>query len=149
MTTYHSKDSLYKKFEKFFKNILPAPFTIAVILTLFTLILALFITEPKSKEIHFIQLLQFWEKGFWNSPLLVFAIQMMLMLLLGHTLALSKPIERIISKVVKYCNNTANAAAIITLLSILVSLFNWSLGLIFGAIFARKVGEYASKKKVN
>jgi len=140
--------SIAKKFEKVFKVLLPAPFTIAVLLTFLTLILALIITEPKAEENHFLQLLSFWEQGIWNSPLLVFAIQMMLMLVLGHTLALSKPINKIISKGVQYCNNTANAAAIITFFTILVSLFNWGLGLIFGAIFARKVGEHASTKNI-
>ena len=140
--------SIVKKFEKVFKELLPVPFTIAVLLTFFTFILALIITEPKAEENHFLQLLSYWEEGMWHSPLLVFAIQMMLMLVLGHTLALSKPINNIISKGVQYCNNTANAAAIITFFTILVSLFNWGLGLIFGAIFARKVGEYASNKSI-
>src|SRR5690606_18651886 len=36
---------------------------------------------------------------------------------------------------------------LVTLLTVLVSLFNWGLGLIFGAIFARKVGEYAQKQQ--
>lgn len=140
--------SFAKKFEKVFKSILPAPFTIAVILTLFTFLLALVITEPKAEESHILQLLSFWEQGIWNSPLLVFAIQMMLMLVLGHTLALSQPISNLISKGTKYCNNTANAASIITFFTLLVSFFNWGLGLIFGAIFARKVGEYASEKGI-
>ena len=140
--------SITKKFEKGFKVLLPAPFTIAVLLTFFTFLLALIITEPKSEKNHLLQILSFWEQGIWHSPLLVFAIQMMLMLVLGHTLALSKPINIIISKGVKRCNNTENAAAIITFSTILVSLFNWGLGLIFGAIFARKVGEHASKKNI-
>ena len=140
--------SIAKKFEQIFKGLLPAPFTIAVLLTFFTFVLALIITDVKPEENHFLELLSFWEKGIWHSPLLVFAMQMMLMLVLGHTLALSSPINNIISKGVQYCTNTANAAAIITFLTILVSLFNWGLGLIFGAIFARKVGEYASIKKI-
>jgi len=140
--------SIPQRFEKVIKGLLPAPFTIAVLLTFCTFILALVITEPKTEGNHFIQILSSWEEGIWNSPLLVFAMQMMLMLVLGHTLALSAPISKIISKGVKYCNNTANAAAIITFFSILVSLFNWGLGLIFGAIFARKVGEHASTKKI-
>ena len=139
---------LAKKFEKIFKVLMPAPFTIAVILTLFTVVLALIITEPKEPTNHLLMILSFWEQGIWNSPLLVFAIQMMLMLVLGHTLALSKPIENIISKIVKYCKDTATSAALITFFTILVSLINWGLGLIFGAIFARKVGEYASTKKI-
>ena len=98
--------------------------------------------------LHIVELLSYWEKGIWNSPLLVFAMQMMLMLVLGHTLALSNPISKIISKGVRYCTNTANSAAIITFFTILVSLFNWGLGLIFGAIFARKAGEHASKNNI-
>ena len=130
------------------KSILPAPFTIAVLLTFLTIILALFVTEPKQKGSYFLQILSFWEQGIWNSKLLEFAIQMMLMLVLGHTLALSRPINNLIFKVIKYCSNTATAAAIITFSTILVSFFNWGLGLVFGAIFARKVGEYASRNNI-
>jgi len=140
--------NLASRFEKLFKSVLPTPFTIAVLLTFFTFILALFITEPIAEESHVLQLLSFWEQGVWHSPLLVFALQMMLMLVLGHTLALSKPISNLISKGTRYCKNTANAAAIITFFTLLVSFFNWGLGLIFGAIFARKVGEHASTKGI-
>ena len=100
------------RFEKVFKSVLPTPFTIAVILTFFTFLLALFLTHSEVGENHILQLLTFWEQGVWHPPLLVFAIQMMLMLVLGHALALSKPISKIIEIGTKYCNNTANAAAI-------------------------------------
>ncbi len=140
--------SIAKKFERFFKGFLPAPFTIAILLTFITFILALLTTKPKSEGSHLLQLLQFWEQGVWHSPLLVFSMQMMLMLVLGHTLALSKPINILIKKGIKHCNNTAKSAAIITFFTLLVSFFNWGLGLIFGAIFARKVGEQASKKGI-
>ena len=79
---------------------------------------------------------------------MVFAMQMMLMLVLGHTLALTKPVNYIISIAVKKCNNTANATALVTLLTVMVGLFNWGLGLIFGAIFARKVAEHATKQNL-
>ncbi|MAW20864.1 MAG: short-chain fatty acid transporter [Flavobacteriales bacterium] len=140
--------SFANRFERLFKSVLPTPFTIAVLLTLLTFILALFITEPKTEGNYVLQLLQFWEQGIWHSPLLVFAMQMMLMLVIGHTLALSKPISNLISKGTKYCTNTANAAAIITFFTLIVAFFNWGLGLIFGAIFARKVGEHASEKGI-
>jgi short-chain fatty acids transporter len=129
--------------------LLPAPFTIAVLLTFFTFILALIITDPKAEESHILQLLSYWEEGVWHPPLLVFAIQMMLMLVLGHVLALTKPINSLIEKGTSFCNNTANAAAIVTFFTLLVSFFNWGLGLIFGAIFARKVGEHASKNNIS
>ena len=137
--------SFSNKFANLFKALLPAPFTIAVLLTGLTFLLAWALTQPQQESWHFIELLEYWEKGLWDTPLLVFALQMMLMLVLGHVLALTKPINKLIEKASVYCNTTANAAAIVTLLTLMVSFFNWGLGLIFGAIFARKVGEQAVK----
>lgn len=130
---------------RIFKALLPAPFTIAVILSFVTFLLAYFFSP---KEATPIQLLSYWEEGLWNSPLLVFAVQMMLMLVLGHVLALSKTISNYIDKASRLCTNTSSAAAWVTLLTLIVSFFNWGLGLVFGAIFARKVGEYASKNNI-
>ena len=142
--------SFTAKYTKVFKYILPAPFTIAVSLTVITFIIAFFTTRPDSESIsgYSIQILKYWEGGLWSSGLLVFAMQMMLMLVLGHVLALTKPVNSIINLAVKSCNNTAKAAALVTLLTVIVSLFNWGLGLIFGAIFARKVAEHATQLKL-
>ena len=130
-------------------NLLPTPFSIAVLLTFITFILALFLAEPTIKGNHLIELLSSWEKGLWNPPLLVFALQMMLMLVIGHVVALSEPIDSLIQKITIYCTNTARSAAIITFFTVLIALFNWGLGLIFGAIFARKVGDHAIKNKLS
>lgn len=138
--------SISNKFGDFIKNNLPAPFTIAVILSFITFLLAYFIAEEQSNS--FFKILTFWEKGLWDNQLMVFAMQMMLMLVLGHCLALSNPVEKIINRVTSICNNTSTAAALVTLSTLIVSLFNWGLGLIFGAIFARKVGEHASKNNI-
>ena len=140
--------SFSKKFEKVFKSVFPSPFTIAVLLTFLTFFLAIIFTENSEKGSHFFNLLSYWENGIWNNKLLVFAFQMMLMLVLGHALALTKSVNYLIKKITRYCNNTANAAAIISFFTIIISLFNWGLGLIFGAIFARKVGEHASRKNI-
>ncbi len=143
--------SFSDKYTKTFKYLLPTPFTIAVVLTLLTFFIVLFTTKPMNSGFtaYSYEVLQFWEKGFWDNGLLVFAIQMMLMLVLGHILALTKPFNNLILMVVKHCTTTAKAAFLVTLLTVLVSLFNWGLGLIFGAIFARKVGEYAQKQQLS
>ena len=135
------------RIEKTFKKLLPTPFTIAVLLTFLSILLALIFTGDKSLGLftRSLFIIEYWEQGLWNSSLLVFAMQMMLMLVLGHVLALSKPVNRGIEHMTAYCNTTANAAFWVCLLSLLVSLFNWGLGLIFGAIFARKVAENAQK----
>ena len=140
--------SLSEYLTKVFRFILPSPFTIAIILTFITFILALLLTRSSDESYHLINLISYWEKGIWNSNLLVFAFQMMMMLVLGHALALTRSVTSLIEKVTFYCSNTARAAAIVTMLTLIVSLFNWGLGLIFGAIFARKVGEYASQKNI-
>ena len=135
------------KIERLFKNYLPSPFTIAVLLTFVAFTLALFLTNNSATGLKSLslELLNQWESGLWNTSLLVFAFQMMLMLVLGHTLALSCPIDRLTSSMTNYCNTTSNAAFWVCLLTLCVSLFNWGLCLIFGAIFARKVAENAQK----
>lgn len=133
---------------RFFRHYLPAPFTLAVLLTLLSLLLALVFTSPAPdrKDPYFFQLLGFWQDGFWG--LLKFAMQMMLMLVLGHVLALSKPFNALISRSLFFCRDTATAALTVTLLTCFMALFNWGLGLIFGAVFARKVGEYAADRLI-
>lgn len=135
--------------EKIFRYLLPSPFTIAILLTLVTFVLAAVLTTSDAHGLDRVaELFGFWEKGLWNEPLLVFAVQMMLMLVLGHVLALTKVVDGFISMVTNYCTTTANSAAIVTFLTICVSLFNWGLGLVFGAILARKVGEHAGRKNL-
>lgn len=96
-----------------------------------------------------VQLLDFWYKELWGQGGLAFAIQMMLMLLLGYVLALSRPINSLLNKITPLCSSNAKAALYVTFFTIAVSLFNWGLGLIFGAVFARKVGEHAKANGIN
>lgn len=133
-------DNLYLRFVR---NVLPSPFSIAVILTLLTFLLALaFTSRPENAGSAYpLVILEYWETGFWE--LLTFTMQMALILVLGHTLALTPLFNAIISAFTKYCNNTASAALWISLLTITVSFANWGLCLVFGAIFARKVAEKA------
>lgn len=143
--------SLSEKYSKLFRSTIPNPFSIALILTALTLILALLLQTPidESYFSYSKELLRYWEKGLWSDGGLIFTVQMMLMLVLGHVIAISKPIDWLISKITKYCLNNASAAIITTFFTILVSLFNWGLGLIFGAILARKIGEHAQKNNIN
>lgn len=142
--------SFSKTFIKAARAVLPSPFTIAIGLTFITLILALFITKPIDvSTISYIPTLgNYWFEGMFTSGLLAFTVQMMLILVLGHIIALSKPINFVINSFLRLCKDTATAAAIITFLTILIALFNWGLGLVFGAIMARKIGEYAQQNGI-
>ena len=84
--------------ESIFKKIFPSPFTIAVLLNFLSVLLAIIYTGDKDLGYlsQSLTVIEYWEQGLWNAPLMVFAIQMMLMLVLGHVLALSQPINKAI-----------------------------------------------------
>lgn len=133
---------------KFVRSFLPSPFTIAVLLTAVTFGLAWLLTEPQQEgTFHGMEILRYWQQGFWE--LLAFTMQMVLILILGHTLALSGFFSKVIDRLSSYCNNTANAAFIISFVSIGVSFINWGLCLIVGAVFARKVAERAKLNDIS
>ncbi len=135
--------SFIKLYARWFKKILPSPFSIAVLLTVSVVILTTFISQ---KSIGLLML--DWQAGLWESSLLTFAFQMMLMLVLGHTLALSSFFDRVVAKLVVPISTSAQAAAVVTFTTILVAFINWGLALIFGALLARKVGEHFSRKNM-
>ena len=139
--------SFASRFERLFKQLLPSPFSIALLLTLLTFLLALVFTKPAAAGVgdYAFDLLGYWKTGLWNGPLIIFAMQMMLMLVLGHVLAISPPAEKLINRLTGLVSNTASAAATVAFFTMLVAFFNWGLGLIFGAIFARKIAESAVK----
>ncbi len=137
--------SLTRSIELLFRRFLPSPFVIAVLLTLITMGLALFQGTFQEYDTPWEGVLRSWEHGLWNRGLLVFAYQMMLILVLGHVLVLSKPMERLILKLTSMARDGASAAMLVVASTMLVSFFNWGLGLIFGAILARKVGEHSQK----
>ncbi|CAN5366853.1 short-chain fatty acid transporter [soil metagenome] len=126
---------------------LPGPFVIALILTLITFVAAMVLTgDGIAKTAYALGVLGFWEKGFWE--LLEFTLQMVLILVLGHTLALTPAASAVIGRIVRHCTSNARSAYIVTLFTIVAGLLNWGLGLMFGAILARKVAEHARKHRI-
>jgi len=116
----------------------PSPLAIALGLTAVTAVAALVLgADPETVATS-------WREGLWNRPLLVFAFQAAFMLVLGHALALTPAVDRIIGKAVKFAGTTnARSAATVAVVACLAGWINWGLGLIVGAVLARKVGERA------
>ena len=118
-----------KQFISIFKRILPSPFTIAILLTVLTVLLAMFLTRPaeSSHGEYLIYLFSSWEEGLWDDSAggLYFAFQMMLILVLGHVLALTKPVDNIIQALLHYCKSTASSVFVVAIGSIIMGLFNW------------------------
>ncbi len=136
--------------ENIFKKLVPAPFTLAVLLTILTLAIALVFTGS-GESTSAGNVLRYWQSGMWDPSLLVFAVQMMLILVLGHVLVLSGPVSHITSILTGVVKGNASAVIIVSVSTMLVAFFNWGLGLIFGAIMARKVAEAARDRgfKIN
>lgn len=131
--------------ESGFRKFIPSPFTLAVLLTLFTMLLAFSFTgEPGVAGA--IKILHYWQSGMWDPALLVFAVQMMLILVLGHILVLSEPIAKLTSRLTSVVTGNAGAVLVVSISTMIVAFFNWGLGLIFGAIMARKVAEVAKER---
>lgn len=76
---------------------------------------------------------------------MAFTVQMMLMLVLGHALALSAPVHRLIDQLARQAHTNTRAALWVAGATMAMSLLNWGLGLVFGALLARKVAEAARK----
>jgi short-chain fatty acids transporter len=130
-----------------FQKILPSPFALAIILTLLSFVLALSFTQnPNPNNSYLISVLGFWQKGFWE--LLTFAMQMMLMLVLGNVLALTPAFKRLISTVVKYAHNTSTAVVLVSLISITLAYLNWGLSLILSALLAQQIGAKAKELNI-
>lgn len=130
------------------QRLLPMPFTIAVILTLLTMLLAILVvpaSEDEQSRGAVMDVLLAWKTGLWNSGGMVFTMQMILILVLGHVLALARPVQWLIDRGLRWCTDTSRSAATVALLTIVMAYLNWGLGLVFGAIFARKVGEQARR----
>ena len=128
----------------FFQRFFPSPFVIAVILSAVVFCAAWFFG---SADLSFGETSLAWYNGIWNSGGMVFLVQMMLMLVLGHVLALSAPVERLLNQLLLFANSSAKAIWLVCLISLITCWINWGLGLIVSAVLARKVGEAFSRDK--
>ncbi len=143
---------MLNSYNRFFEKYFPSPLSIALILTVCSFVFAFVFTESQTTITHrFIELSDYWFGGLFKSSLLEFTMHMMLILVLGHIIALSKPAKKVIAWALQYCTDTSSSVLIVSLSTILISLFNWGFGLIFGAIFAREIGLKFAKsgKKLN
>jgi short-chain fatty acids transporter len=106
---------------------------IALTLTIVAAFFALFVSEP-------LQVVSAWSDGLWNPKLMRFGFQSMFMLVLGHVLALSKPVRAFLDAVVDVAVKTPKySAAYVALLAMTLGWLNWGLGLVAGALVAKAV----------
>ncbi|MCF6171010.1 MAG: TIGR00366 family protein [Bacteroidales bacterium] len=124
------------------KSLIPTPLVLAIILSFVVYFLALVFTTPVDGKVWYpLELLNFYQKGFWD--LLAFAMQMMLILVLGNVLALTPVFQRLIKLILSRVRSGTSAVLLTAVFSLLLAYFNWGLGLIFSALLARSIAENA------
>ncbi len=126
-----------------FRRTAPDPFVLAVLLTLLTFALALGLTDTTPAS-----LVDVWggPGGVWS--LLAFAMQMCLILVTGHALAASAPVSALLDRLSALPRSGAQAAAVVAAVACALAVLNWGLGLIAGALMARRVGLAMARKGV-
>jgi short-chain fatty acids transporter len=85
-----------------------------------------------------------WLDGFSLSGGLAFALQMCFVLVTGHAMALSPPVQSAIVRIAKVPKSAGGAAALVAFVACASALIHWGLGAIAGALLAREMGRHAS-----
>ncbi len=121
-------------FTKIAKKWIPDAFIFAIILTILVFVLGMVI-QGKS----FIDMTSYWGGGMWS--LLGFSMQMVLVLVTGSALAISKPVQKVLKTIAKAANTPAKAIAIVALVMGVGCWLNWGFGLIISAILAKEIAK--------
>ena len=85
------------------------------------------------------QIVDAWGRGFWD--LIPFTLQMSLIIMTGHVLASSPPMQRVVRAVASWPRSPKGAVALVTFFSLATSWFNWGFSLIFSAMLALEVAR--------
>ena len=119
---------------KLVQRYLPDPFLFCIILTLIVFIGGVTLTGqgPMDMIIH-------WNKGFWT--LLAFSMQMVLVLVTGHTLAHAPVIQKGLQALSRPADTPSKAIMAVAFISAIACWINWGFGLVIGALYARQLAK--------
>ncbi len=115
---------------------MPDPYLFAVILTLVVVVLILAFVPGASLG----GVVDGWYKGVWgDGNIFTFAMQMILILVGGYTLAEAPLVKRGLQSLASKPKNQAQAGLLCFAVAAVACLVNWGLGLVVGALLARQV----------
>ena len=120
---------------------MPNPYLFAVILTFIAYFMGWFMTDNGPMD-----MINHWYDGFWKY--LKFAMQMVLILVTGHALAIAPGIHPALKKLARIPKSGGGAVLMTAYVATIVTYFHWGLGLIVAAIFAREVAKEGYAKKL-
>jgi short-chain fatty acids transporter len=123
---------------RYVERLMPDPYLFAVILTLIVVGLVGLLVNGAAPG----GVLKAWYGGVWGSQnIFTFAFQMVLILVTGYTLAEAPVVKRAIVYIASKPSNQVQGALLCFGVSAALSLLNWGLGLVAGALVARQVAK--------
>jgi short-chain fatty acids transporter len=136
---------MLRRVSGFFVNIaerwMPDPLVIAIFLTAVGFAAALLFTDFTAG-----QAVDAWGNSYW--ALLRFTAQMILILGLGHVLASTRAVRRVLIAVASLVRSAKMAYVGLTLISSLATLVSWGLGLIVPAILSRIIADNCRERGI-
>ena len=120
---------------------MPDPLVIAIFLTLISFAAVLFFTDFNAG-----QAVDAWGGNYWS--LLRFTAQMILILALGHVVAHTRPVQRLLIAVASLVHSARMAYIGITVFGGLASLLSWGLGLVVPAVLSRIIASNCRQRGI-
>lgn len=111
---------------------LPDAFLFAAILTFIV-----FVAGVLGQGASPVDMVAYWGDGFWS--LLTFAMQMVLILVTGHVLAMTRIVKSALDAMANLAKTPGQAIILVTLVALAACWINWGFGLIVGALMAREL----------
>ncbi|MCP3420577.1 short-chain fatty acid transporter [Nocardioides pinisoli] len=121
------------------ERFIPSALVFAIVLTFVVAILALLLTETGPVDV-----VRGWGDGL--SGLLAFMTQMALILLLGHTLANTGPVRRLLATLGGLPRTALQGYLFVFGVAAVASLITWGLGLVVGVLLAVEVARQGREK---
>ena len=128
-------------FVKVAERWMPDPLVIAIFLTAVSFAAALMFTDFGAG-----QAVEAWGNSYWS--LLRFTAQMILILALGHVLANTRAVRRLLVAVASLVRSAQMAYVGLTIFASLAALVSWGLGLIVPAVLARIVATNCRERGI-
>lgn len=123
---------------RYVERLMPDPYLFAVLLTLIVAGLVAALVHGATAD----GMLAAWYGGVWGPQnIFTFAFQMVLILVTGYTLAEAPVLKRAIVRVAAIPRSQVQGALLCFSVSAVLSLLNWGLGLVAGALVARQVAR--------
>ena len=144
--------ALGKRLSRWSERYVPDPFILALVLTVVTALAAFFFGAELQDETAVTRLSllgTFWFERLYAKELMQFALQMVIILMTGHALAISAPVQRGIRRMATWASTPEAAVVLVALVACVASLFQWGLGAIAGAFMAREVGRVFAERGIS